>query len=61
MDTFYLSLWKFPPRARNKYVDTKDVLPKYSFQHKIRDFEIAKDLGAHSEPSRTSKMEIFKK
>ena len=30
MDMLYASLWNFPPRARNKYLDTKEV---FSFQH----------------------------
>ena len=61
MDMFYLSLWNFPPYARDKYLDTKKISPKYSFQHKMRGFEIAKDPEAYSEPYQTSKMEIFKK
>ena len=61
MDMFYVSLWTFPTRARDKYLDTKKVLPKYSFQHKMKGFEIVKDPEAYSEPSRTSKTEIFKK
>ena len=60
MDMFYVSLWNFPARARDKYLDTKKVLPKYSFQHKNERFEIVKDPEAYSEPCQTSKMEIFK-
>ena len=45
MDMFYVSPWNCPAIARDKYLDTNKVLPKYSI--KMRGFEVAEDPEAY--------------